>query len=59
MDLLGSVEKIKIRSAYESPIANVNRVFEYYNKTERDESGCLPEIIKLTPEEKKQKKSIN
>lgn len=59
MDLLSSVEKIKNRPTYQSPIANVDRVFEYYNRTERDESGRLPEIIKLTPEEKKQKKSIN
>ena len=34
-------------------------VFEYYDKTARDESGYLPVIIKPEVEEKKKKKSIN
>ena len=37
----------------------VDKVFEYYDKTARDESGYLPVIIKPEVEEKKKKKSIN
>lgn len=59
MDLLSSVEKIKKRPTYQSPIANVNRVFEYYERTGKNEDGTTPVIIKLEPEEQKKKKSIN
>ena len=59
MDLLSSVEKIKNRPAYQSPIANVNRVFEYYERSGKNEDGTTPVIIKLEPEEQKKKKSIN
>ena len=53
MDLLSSVEKIKKRPAYQSPIANVNRVFEYYERSGKNEDGTTPVIIKLEPEEQK------
>ena len=55
MDLLSSVEKIKKRPEYQSPIANVNRVFEYYERSGKNEDGTTPVIIKLEPEEKKKK----
>lgn len=37
----------------------VDKVFEYYDKTAKDESGYLPVIIKPEVEEKKKKKLIN
>ena len=58
MDLLSSVEKIKKRPEYQSPIANVNRVFEYYERSGKNEDGTTPVCIKLEPEEKKKKKGL-
>jgi hypothetical protein len=59
MFLMELHERIKKKPDSELIPGYVDKVFEYYNKTARDESGYLPVIIKLEPEEKKKKKSIN
>ena len=38
---------------------SVERVFEYNERTKKNESLELPVFIKLDPEEKKKKRSIN
>ena len=37
----------------------VDNIFEIYERAEKDESGFLPVIVIVTPEEKKSRKSIN
>ena len=59
MFLMELHERIKKKPDSELIPGYVDKVFVYYNKTARDESGYLPVIIKLEPEEKKKKKSIN
>lgn len=51
------IKKNNIPSKY-SP-GFVGKVFEYHEKCEKNLDGTLPVIIKLEPEEKKKKKSIN
>ena len=38
---------------------SVEKIFEYNQRCERNLDGTLPVIIKLEPEEKKKKRSIN
>ena len=37
----------------------IERIFEYNEKCAKDASGMLPVIVKVEPEEKKKRKSIN
>jgi hypothetical protein len=62
MNLLDQFEIIKKKTLVEKSKyapGSVERVFEYNEKMARDESGDLAVCIKLEPEEKKKKKSIN
>ena len=60
MNLLEKFELIKnsIEKSSYAP-GSVEKIFEYNEKCKRNEAGELPEIIKLEPEEKKKKRSIN
>jgi len=40
-------------------ITKLREIFEIYEESFKNESGFIPVIIKLEPEEKKLKKSIN
>ena len=59
MDLLEQKQRIDDRKPYKTESGTVDRVFEIYEKSGKDESGYAPVIIKLTAEEKKKKTSIN
>ena len=60
MNLLEQFEIIKkqIKKSNYAP-GSVGRIFEYHEIMRCNESGELPEFIKLEPEEKKKKRSIN
>ena len=60
MNLLDQFELLKkqIKKSNYAP-GSVERIFEYNEIKRRNESGELPEFIKLDPEEKKKKRSIN
>tara|TARA_B100000902_G_C27318023_1_gene922513 strand:+ start:5204 stop:5383 length:180 start_codon:yes stop_codon:yes gene_type:complete len=59
MDIIKQFERIQKRPSSKFQPGTVQRVFEIYEKSELDASGRAPIIIKPTPEEKKQKRSIN
>jgi hypothetical protein len=59
MDLLEQLERIKSKKKSIYQPGYVDRIFEIHINNEKDESGQIPIIIKLEPEEKKKKKSIN
>lgn len=59
MDILKQVERIHKRPPSKYQPGTVDRVFEKNDRNGLDESGKPAEFIKPTPEEKKQKRSIN
>ena len=59
MDIVKQFERIQKRPASKYQHGTIQRLFEIYEKSKLDESGNAPVIIKPTPEEKKQKRSIN
>ena len=59
MDIIKRFEALQKRPTSKYQSGTVARVFEIYERSGSDESGFAPVIIKLTPEEKKQKRSIN
>ncbi len=59
MNLLEQFERIKSRQKSIYQPGYFERIFEIHNNNEKDESGQIPIIIKLEPEEKKKKRSIN
>ena len=50
MDLLEQKQRIDDRKPYKTESGTVDRVFEIYEKSGKDESGYAPVIIKLTAE---------
>ena len=52
-------ERLKKKPVSKLQHGFIGRIFEYNDKCARDESGMLPVIVKLEPEEKKKRKSIN
>ena len=59
MDIIKRFEALQKRPTSKYQPGTVARVFEIYERSGSDESGFAPVIIKPTPEEKKQKRSIN
>lgn len=59
MDIVKQLERIQKRPASKYQPGTVERVFEIYERSGLDASGKAPVFIKPTPEEKKQKRSIN
>lgn len=59
MDIVKQFEKMQKRPRSKFQPGTVQRVFEIYERSGLDASGFAPVIIKPTPEEKKQKRSIN
>lgn len=59
MDIVKQFEMIQKRPQSKFQPGTVQRVFEIYERSGLDASGFAPVIIKPTPEEKKQKRSIN
>ena len=56
MNLLEQHARIMKRSNFKSDSGTVDRIVEIYEKSERNESGYIPIIIKPEVEEKKKKK---
>lgn len=59
MDIVKLFEIIQKRPPSKFQPGTVERVFEIHERLSKDASGFTPVIIKPTPEEKKQKRSIN
>ena len=59
MFLMDLHERLKKKPDSEFRPGYIDKVFEYYNKKAKDESGYLPVFIKPELEEKKKKRSIN
>lgn len=59
MNLLEHFELIQKKFRPSGPPGSVENIFQIYEHEGRDASGFLPTFIKVTPEEKKVKKSIN
>ncbi len=51
--------KIKNKQKSQFQPGYIDRIFEIHTNYEKDEKGDIPVIIKLEPEEKKKKRSIN
>lgn len=59
MDLLEQLENVKSKNKSIYQPGSIERIFEVHENNEKDEKGDIPVIIKLEPEEKKKKRSIN
>lgn len=59
MNLLEQFERIKLKKKSIYGPGYIEKIFEIHANNEKDESGQIPIIIKLEPEEKKKKRSIN
>lgn len=59
MDIIKRFEALQKRPVSKYKPGTVARVFEIHERSSRDETGFSPVIIKLTPDEKNQKHSIN
>ena len=59
MDLLSRFTEITKREKSKYPCGSVYRIFEIYERDGKDYQGNPIVCIKLDPEEKKKKKSIN
>tara|TARA_Y100000996_G_C22483001_1_gene627006 strand:+ start:199 stop:378 length:180 start_codon:yes stop_codon:yes gene_type:complete len=59
MNLLDRLNIVKNKKIFKTEPGTVFRIFEIYEDSFKNESGFIPVIIKLEPEEKKLKKSIN
>lgn len=59
MDLVKQFEKIQKRPSSKFQPGSIDRIFEIYERSRKDASGYVPIFIKPTPEEKKQKRSLN
>lgn len=60
MGIIEEWEKIKKRkNIYTHAPGSVENIFKYNEKCQLNEDGTRPVIIKIEPEEKKKKKSIN
>lgn len=59
MNLLDRLNIVKNKKNFKTEPGTVFRIFEIYEDSFKNESGFIPVIIKLEPEEKKLKKSIN
>jgi len=59
MDLIEQFNKIKNKQKSQFQPGYIDRIFEIHTNYEKDEKGDIPVIIKLEPEEKKKKRSIN
>jgi hypothetical protein len=59
MFLMELHERLKKQPASKLQHGFIGRIFEYNDKCAKDASGMLPVIVKLEPEEKKKRKSIN
>ena len=59
MDIVKQLERIHKRPSSKYQPGTVDRVFEKNDRNGLDESGNSAVFIKPTPEEKKQKRSIN
>ena len=52
-------ERLKKQPSSKFQHGMIERIFEYNEKCAKDASGMLPVIVKVEPEEKKKRKSIN
>lgn len=59
MNLLDRINIVKNKKNFKTESGTIFRIFEIYENSFKNESGFIPVIIKLEPEEKKLKKSIN
>ena len=59
MDLIDQFNKIKNKQKSIYQPGHIERIFEIHANNEKDEKGDIPVIIKLEPEEKKKRRSIN
>lgn len=60
MYLIERLDRIKenlITSNY--PAGSIERIFEYNERCKKNKDGTIPQIIKLSPEEKKKKITLN
>jgi len=59
MFLMELHERLKKQTSSKFQHGMIERIFEYNEKCAKDASGMLPVIVKVEPEEKKKRKSIN
>tara|TARA_Y100000768_G_scaffold381532_1_gene360351 strand:- start:3877 stop:4053 length:177 start_codon:yes stop_codon:yes gene_type:complete len=58
MTLIDAIEKLKNKKNYDSRPGTADIIHEIYIKSEKDESGRIPIIIRPEPEELKKKKPL-
>ena len=58
-DLMTKFENLKNKKNYPFMSGSIDNVFYYDREMKKHEDGTLPVCIKLEPEEKKKKKSLN
>ena len=58
MNLIEAIERLKSKKNYDSHPGTADIIHEIYIKSEKNESGRIPIIIKPDPEELKKKKPL-
>ena len=58
-DIVAKFEYLKTKKTFPYFSGSIYNVFYLYEEMAKNEDGTLPICIKLEPEEKKKKKSIN